>query len=204
VNELGDGHGGKQNYGVNQISEGEKPSAFPSVFRQQSTEAFQLFDPEPSTSMHNANPDNSATTPHMNKARYLVVAGWVLFMISLFLPLQNTDLGYAALIYSFVFLMSIFDRLEPQLIWMGSYALVNAGMIVSLFIAWKGPLISHPRCSLFFTLAAVDTLFAPLFAKEFTQYPAFWCWAASVILVASGMNLARLQQNDLASLKARH
>jgi len=154
-------------------------------------------------SMHNPNPDNPAATPHLNKARCLVVSGWVLFMISLFLPLQNTDLGYTALIYSFVFLTSIFDRPEPQLVWMGSYALVNTGLIVSLFIAWKGRLISHPFCSLFFTLAAVDTLFAPLFAKEFTQYPAFWCWAASAILVASGMNLARLQQNDVASSKAR-
>ncbi|ALU90554.1 hypothetical protein RB25_03450 [Herbaspirillum rubrisubalbicans] len=144
-------------------------------------------------------PDNPAAMPHLNKARYLIVAGWMLFMISLALPVQNNDRGYVALLVSFVFLTSILDRLDPQLIWMSTYALVNTGLIASAFIAWKGRLISHPRCSVFFTLAALDTLFAPLFSKEFSQYPAFWCWVVSAILVAAGMNLARLRQQDHVS-----
>ncbi|WP_433692012.1 hypothetical protein [Herbaspirillum seropedicae] len=150
----------------------------------------------------NVVPDSPAATPYLAKARYLIVAGWVLFMISLGLPLQNNDLGYVALLYSFVFLTSIVERADPQLIWMGSYALVNTGLIASLFMTRKGRLISHPGCSLFFALAALDTFLAPLLAKEFSQYPAFWCWSASAVLVAAGMNLARLRQQD--HLDARH
>lgn len=150
----------------------------------------------------NVVPNSPAATPNLAKARYLIVAGWVLFMISLGLPLQDHVLGYVALIYSFIFLVTIVEGLDPQLIWMGSYALVNTGLIASLFMTLKGRLISHPGCSLFFALAALDTFFAPLFAKEFSQYPAFWCWSASAILVAAGMNLARLRQQD--HLVARH
>ncbi|WP_075257546.1 hypothetical protein [Herbaspirillum camelliae] len=141
------------------------------------------------------NPAKPDTAPHLKVARRVIMAGWGLFMLSLVLPVLGDEPGALAFIYSLMMPFFLFDKPSWLGLAMSFYSVVNLSLIASLFIALGDKLLTRPATSVFFVLVALDTMWIPFTPdQQFARHPAFWCWSASAVVVAIGMNMARLKE----------
>jgi len=145
------------------------------------------------------------TTPHLKRARRVIQAGWLLFMVSLVVPVLGTEPGALAFVYSLMMPFFLLEKPSWLGLAMSFYSVVNLGLIFSLFISFSEKLLARPASSVFFVLVALDTMWIPFTPEqEFAQRPAFWFWSASAVVVAIGMNMARLKEKARQAAEAQH
>ena len=140
-----------------------------------------------------SNPSARAATSHLNGARCFILAGSVLFAISLCVPLDGNDLGILALYISMMGPMFLFEDFGLSSLWFSTYTLVNISLISALFLSFSARLISHPFTSLLFIVVALYTLLTLFTESQFAKNPAIWFWIGSAVMIAIGMNMARLR-----------
>lgn len=145
------------------------------------------------------------TTSHLKRARRVIQTGWLLFMVSLVVPVLGTEPGALAFVYSLMMPFFLLEKPSWLGLAMSFYSVVNLGLIFSLFISFSEKLLARPASSVFFVLVALDTMWIPFTPEqEFAQRPAFWFWSASAVVVAIGMNMARLKEKAHQAAQAQH